>query len=1846
MVRIILTLLISAAIGYATNYLAVKMLFRPLEPVYIKGHRLPFTPGIIPKGKPRLAKALSAAVSDSLLTSEDIENAVLSDKSKKLCAEKLCMGLYMRERNKLGQMLQDLSQGCTYSTARQKLKEHIVEKGTQAALDMNAGKMMIDEITAAVKEKTQGSMAAMFITDELISELTKPAADKLEEYIREKAPEMIEQAAEKELCEIEDKTIPQVFTELYLFENSIPALTLPAGTKLEGECGDGLMDEGRHPLQQIIHDATVTDNGDGTWRFDLHALSNDLNPAKVSIDVQGLVTEYDSTTGIVTFSAEPKNFTYEYDIEDCGRFAYKMPVLVCFNTAGEGVAQVGDTVYDTFAAAAAAANNGEQVITLLANIVEPYTMSAREILRVNVGQCRLDVQRPAWATNSSLLETTTDGDITTYFLHSGDLNTGDGHEQQYTTLQYYADGWIVLDNYDSSRPVYVTASDFEQVINDNMTVTMFAVPSDEDPMWQVLFDNLGTAETIGKIGGFDFQGPGDFIINVPEGKVLGTCDVRDPQANVTIVQSNLATHQVLHVYAGSVTYYGNVSELSLHGQQYNYQTANNGARVTIYGDIWLVDWAGKTSADLNNFAPYYGSLYVSGSIGREGTTDIGQERGTVHLDLQEQHIGVIDMSLPVNTFMKTATDAPVCVIEDGELQTNEASLMVAPVDVRIDDLVFEYQYNDGSWRVDVRHKDINGSLAIVWLPDDFTVDMVVSGENNRLAVYRTAPDTTLVVTAKLLNVHIFDNSNVTLDVNSEVEWVDLYTQYHWNPTQDNCFSSHVNLNGQVGYVSMSGPMSQVTLTTGESFSAENSVVTWDTYAFGRYYENNARFFTAGPGKTLFLDGALKIMSYDTSDFGNALGAIMTDTNTLKQAAGDQLDEGENAFMFITTSSTEEAEATLAVAQINTDDVEAVFQVDVAATVLDGDHSVIDSKDITTLSQPVTFVLELPEDADSNIYEVIRLQEEGGGIEATTVTTSAIGEDTVTVSSNKFSVYLLRRIVPVASFVVDEETGVASATIGNAAFQSGEDAEAVVVAPAEGSVITVTFDETAAAAIADNVETLDDTVGIILNVEKIDEEVNEGAVVSVTYDITMVTTTGEEVFSDSNAEGTAVVTVPFPVGDGNAPLVYLVTDGVQTPIQVIGHTAETVTFVARHFSVYKVVSVDDTPVTVTFDLNGGWIGDSTENITVNVTPGQMIGDQKPADPTKDGYAFVEWQLNGEAYDFETPVTADMTLTAQWTAAVASITKNGTTTYYATLKAAVDAVQDGDTITLLADVTGEFEVAAGKAVVLDLNGKTITSVGDTLTVRGTLTVNDSSKTEQTAGTGKIIGKWPVNVVGGTLIFNEGIVEAQDMAGWFADGSTVTINGGTFTSADNAVLGTPGNAGRGGNTITINGGTFNGNITTSGYIACGIYAANNDTWNIAGGAFNITGGAGIVVRAGKVNLTGGAITTSGSTTGKVGDAGNAVPCSAIVLDVKAGYPGAAGTDQITIGNATLTTVDGVEAIAVLEGDGHSYVDGSITAAGNTLTVPADYKWVAKGTDPETYDLVKVAVSGLKAIGAALALEGRIIIRIGTEPIENSTIEYVTLTINGRTRKVAFNEADINSGNTKLFNMPVYAKEMDDNVVLKAFDANDNQLKILRMENGEWIEVDEYTYSVKRYIANTPANANYKKLVDTMGVYGDYAKYYFQNPHGTTSMPDGYPLTPISASDLNAYAAVTNGSLGNVKYAGGALALEDGTYIRVFFTGDVDGYTFSCNGVELEPVAYSSYHYVTIDNIAAKELDTVYTVEVTDGTNTYSVRYSALTYVRSVLSNNSNPQTLKDVVTALYWYNQEANEYFPNNN
>lgn len=67
-------------------------------------------------------------------------------------------------------------------------------------------------------------------------------------------------------------------------------------------------------------------------------------------------------------------------------------------------------------------------------------------------------------------------------------------------------------------------------------------------------------------------------------------------------------------------------------------------------------------------------------------------------------------------------------------------------------------------------------------------------------------------------------------------------------------------------------------------------------------------------------------------------------------------------------------------------------------------------------------------------------------------------------------------------------------------------------------------------------------------------------------------------------------------------------------------------------------------TVTFETNGG---STIESQTLEAGSKAI----KPADPTKDGYHFVNWYIdpaftNGSEYDFDMPVTQDITLYAKW------------------------------------------------------------------------------------------------------------------------------------------------------------------------------------------------------------------------------------------------------------------------------------------------------------------------------------------------------------------------------------------------------------------------------------------------------------------------------------------------------------------------------------------------------------------------------------------------------------------------
>lgn len=263
---------------------------------------------------------------------------------------------------------------------------------------------------------------------------------------------------------------------------------------------------------------------------------------------------------------------------------------------------------------------------------------------------------------------------------------------------------------------------------------------------------------------------------------------------------------------------------------------------------------------------------------------------------------------------------------------------------------------------------------------------------------------------------------------------------------------------------------------------------------------------------------------------------------------------------------------------------------------------------------------------------------------------------------------------------------------------------------------------------------------------------------------------------------------------------------------------------------------------------------------------------------------------------------------------SVSASESITTYEQLKNAIENASDGAKIVLDGDITGKVTIPEGKNITLDLNGHKIEATGTVIDNAGTLTITDSKKS------GKIISTNNVAVFvesGSSTTIDYADITAQEcaIATGKAVGATITIEDGVFTSKDNAVVsGNGSNRSGAPNKITINNGTFNGEIQTSGYVACGIYSPWKDEITVNNGTFNITGGAGIVARAGSVTVIGGTFNTTGNATGKVGDSRVVVPCSALVFDSAAGYPAMDAQSTIKVSGGTFKSAAGVEAITVI--------------------------------------------------------------------------------------------------------------------------------------------------------------------------------------------------------------------------------------------------------------------------------------------------------------------------------------------
>ena len=245
-------------------------------------------------------------------------------------------------------------------------------------------------------------------------------------------------------------------------------------------------------------------------------------------------------------------------------------------------------------------------------------------------------------------------------------------------------------------------------------------------------------------------------------------------------------------------------------------------------------------------------------------------------------------------------------------------------------------------------------------------------------------------------------------------------------------------------------------------------------------------------------------------------------------------------------------------------------------------------------------------------------------------------------------------------------------------------------------------------------------------------------------------------------------------------------------------------------------------------------------------------------------------------------------------------------YSTLSAALAAASEGATISVVSDVTTE-KVLIDKSVTFDLGGHTVTADDDVFYIaEDGLTVNFKNGNIVSTKYGGLFFKQGrqnehITFDNCNITGVEGAIATSTLTG-----STITINGGTFTSSNNAVILTNGNKRmypydetntalrENPNTITINGGTFKGQMSDEAYnvrnsIACGIYAAWKDIIIVNDGTFEIERGVGVLCRGGKVTIKGGTFTTTDPDTKKgcVGDSRIVVPCQTVYVDKASQYP-----------------------------------------------------------------------------------------------------------------------------------------------------------------------------------------------------------------------------------------------------------------------------------------------------------------------------------------------------------------------
>ncbi|MDO4413595.1 MAG: leucine-rich repeat protein [Erysipelotrichaceae bacterium] len=339
-------------------------------------------------------------------------------------------------------------------------------------------------------------------------------------------------------------------------------------------------------------------------------------------------------------------------------------------------------------------------------------------------------------------------------------------------------------------------------------------------------------------------------------------------------------------------------------------------------------------------------------------------------------------------------------------------------------------------------------------------------------------------------------------------------------------------------------------------------------------------------------------------------------------------------------------------------------------------------------------------------------------------------------------------------------------------------------------------------------------------------------------------------------------------------------------------------------------------------------------------------------------------------------------------------------------------------------------------------------------------------------------------------------------------------------------------------------------------------------------------------------------------------------------------------------------IRVIRIHNGEAET-LECTLSEDGNSVIFETDkfstYAIVAE-TPAETGPITLEAVS--------LTLTGNIGVNFTFDiPEEERSDTYISFTLNENTERFSAENAEADENGLLRFTALAAAKEMRDPITVRV----ENEAGDLKQFESNGAAFDgTFTYTVENYFKSVRKNysnlTELLNLVNAMDTYGKYAQINFK--YNTEGMEAPDALGTVDPADLEQFKAAGTGSVTGITVSSISLSLESDTGVKAYFTVDaghsIDEYVIKADDADVELTAaegLSNTYYAQLKGAAAKDLDEAINITITnhDETETQSITYYPLSYVRSIIKNSASYETrLVDVCKALYFYWVNTEAYF----